>query len=260
MTSGNEHMESGRTAAFVLRKARVLLRSRVAVLILAVAAVALVSVVALWGRRDSKSTTDILPKAVFDLGERDAGEIVEFVVPVRNLRKERLRILGLRGDCSCLTATMARSTLQPGESGTVNARYHAPAVPGRTQNTLYVQTDDPHLAVASIQVKADTRPQIVVLPDVIDFGRVAPGTTPTRFTVVHSFGTTTPTLLRIEMSAPWVSAQWAPVERRGTAFGRIDFLSVGTRPAGDHRIKAIATFSIHGKPVGREMTLLMGSQ
>lgn len=96
------------------------------VVLIAVAAVCLVA----GFQHTSPEEIVVLPE-VFDLGECEQGTVQDVSFTVQNNRPGAISLLRIQKTCSCIDAAIEKEVLQPGESGSVSAKWSLGNVRGK---------------------------------------------------------------------------------------------------------------------------------
>ena len=91
----------------------------------------------------------------YDFGSGQAGKLVRRDFVVTNSGRGKLKVLGIAGGCSCLSATSAALDLGSGESGTVTAVLSLQGLHGPIARTLQVMTNDPDVPVARLNLRGN---------------------------------------------------------------------------------------------------------
>jgi hypothetical protein len=118
-----------------------------------------------------KSTAPVvggIPKAKVirsdqDAGLVQAGTVLKFEFPIRNVGSGPLQIFGAKADCGCAVPSFVK-LIPPGETRPVRVTMNTHGMYGRIEKHVYVECDDLDQASLLLTVKA-TLPEIVqVLP------------------------------------------------------------------------------------------------
>lgn len=124
-----------------------------------------------------------------DFGEVWADEEPSKTVLVGNAGDEALEINGLHTTCRCARASISKTMLQPGESTelTVTLALHDYRS-NMVKSKVILCTNDPACDIQYIAVRGRIRPEFVVEPPQLDFGRVKRGQSPARTLTVCGSG------------------------------------------------------------------------
>lgn len=110
-----------------------------------------------------------------DFGSVPRGALLQHNFRVVNNTKDVVGISGIRSSCGCTTAHITKRYLQPGEEVPVQIRMDSGRFRGPKTVTLYVRIDRPEVQEVRIWVKANSRDDIGITPDVLDFKQVQSG-------------------------------------------------------------------------------------
>ncbi len=110
---------------------------------------------------------------VINLGVRDQGETTSATFKFANKSPETIRILDVLRNCDCVGAKLARDSLEPGESDSLDVEWETRTRRGDTSaemTIVYVKPDgQPRYAL--VQLKAHVEPDFKVEPLSIGFHR-----------------------------------------------------------------------------------------
>lgn len=87
----------------------------------------------------------------------------------KNIGEADLKITRVTTTCSCTVPELAKKEYAPGESGTVNAVYHAGSSAGPVHKTLYIISNDPKQPSASLVITGTIRLKVVTEPTSLQF-------------------------------------------------------------------------------------------
>lgn len=89
---------------------------------------------------------EITPK-VYDFGEINYGDIVNYGFKVKNLGEAVLEIKRVATSCPCATAKITKERIEPGEEVELQVTYDSGAMPlhgsGREERIIYLRSNDP---------------------------------------------------------------------------------------------------------------------
>lgn len=103
----------------------------------------------------------VLEKVVYDFGEigPDTAQSARF--EFKNEGTAPLKIVQVRSCCGVVTrGVKAGQEYAPGQSGALELDYRASSQPGSMKRNLYIQSNDPQLATATMTIKATIVPRI----------------------------------------------------------------------------------------------------
>jgi hypothetical protein len=112
-----------------------------------------------------------------DFGTVPRGPVVTHTFTVTNNTAAPLHIAAVRSSCGCLSGTVTRTELAPGESAAVVARVETSRFAGFWKKPLYVQFDQPQFAEVALMISATSREDMTLTPQALALGRVRRGGT-----------------------------------------------------------------------------------
>ena len=113
-----------------------------------------------------------------DFGSVPRGPTLTHSFRLTNNTDQPLHIAGVRVSCGCVTPTVLKSDLAPGESSAIYVEMDTRRFPGVKTVTIYVQFDRPRWEEVRLWVRANSRDDVTVTPDSLAFGKVRPGDNP----------------------------------------------------------------------------------
>ncbi len=97
---------------------------------------------------------------VYDFGEILEGLAVVHTFVVQNVGDEPLTIDDIRVSCGCTTTSLAKSTLEPGESVDLEVTFDTAGFGGKMAKNIYVESNDPATPKLALQLTGTVnRPQ-----------------------------------------------------------------------------------------------------
>lgn len=103
---------------------------------------------------------EITPK-VYDFGEINLGDVVNYGFKVKNLGKEVLEIKRVATSCACATAKITKEKIEPGEEVELLVTYDSGAMPlhgsGREERIIYLRSNDPLWPQAEVRIYATVK-------------------------------------------------------------------------------------------------------
>ena len=110
-----------------------------------------------------------------DFGSVPRGMILQHNFKIKNNTREVVGILGVRSSCGCTTIQTPKRYLQPGEESSVQVRMDSGRFRGPKTVSLHVKLDRPESHEVKIWVKANSRDDIALSPEIVDFKTVRVG-------------------------------------------------------------------------------------
>ncbi|MGL4421509.1 MAG: DUF1573 domain-containing protein [Gemmataceae bacterium] len=116
------------------------------------------------------------PILVHDFGTVPKGSILVHKMIITNIYDVPMQVIDIRKSCSCLEATPPTQLLQPHETAELVLTMNADKFVGPNAQSFFITFGPQYISTAVIQVKANSRPDVVVTPGQVQFGSVAVGT------------------------------------------------------------------------------------
>jgi len=117
----------------------------------------------------------LFTERIKDFGSVPRGSVLVHPFAIHNNSGAPIHVADLRVSCGCVEARMEHPDVLPGQSATVVVQMHSDRFIGDKTVTVYVHFDRPGSAEVALEVKARSCEDILLSPDVLDFGRVTPG-------------------------------------------------------------------------------------
>ena len=137
-----------------------------------------------------------------DFGEVYADEELKQVIEVTNIGSELLVINNLRASCSCVKTELLKKEIPPKESAELEVGLLLDHYPTNSvESKVYVHSNDPTSARHEIKVFAQVRPEYVIEPEELNFGRVKRGRSEVMSLLVRQTGREELILERVEAPA-----------------------------------------------------------
>jgi hypothetical protein len=97
-----------------------------------------------------------------------------------NSEKTRVEVTEIRSTCACAAATATPRAVEPGQKGVIEVQVDAKKFIGQKTLHIHVTLSSDQTQVATLEVSAHSRPDIVFNPGEVNFGAVSAGATPTQ--------------------------------------------------------------------------------
>ncbi|WP_146596336.1 DUF1573 domain-containing protein [Novipirellula galeiformis] len=162
---------------------------------------------------------------VFKVKKHDFGTVAvaaktEFRFPVTNPYPQPMHIQSVRASCGCTTPIIETEYIQPGETGSILARFNTGTFRGKKGATLTVVVDKPFYAEARLVVDGYIRSDMVFHPGEIDFGRATQGETKSKTSKVLYAGRDDWQVTDVVSNSPWLLPSFKQISRGS---GRADY-------------------------------------
>src|SRR5947209_6714206 len=140
-----------------------------------------VVLVALWaaGSAPAASWADGLFEDLNkDFGSVPRGPTLTHAFRIVNNTKSVVSISNVRVSCGCTTAQALKNVLNPGEETSVLAQMDTNRFLGPRTVTIFVQFDRPRFEEVRLWIRANSRNDFAVTPDILALGTIKRGTSP----------------------------------------------------------------------------------
>lgn len=144
------------------------------------------------------------PVKKHDFGTVAVAAKTEFRFPVYNNQSSRMRIRTVRASCGCTTPIVETKYIEPGESGSILARFNTDSFRGKRGATLTVVIDRPFYSEVRLRVDGYIRKDMVFHPGAIEFGQLKQGDAVTKETKVHYAGRRDWEIIDVQSNRPWL--------------------------------------------------------
>lgn len=163
-----------------------------------------------------------------DFGSVPRGPVLQHQFVIKNSTQQTVSLGAIRVSCGCTGTQLNQSVLNPGEQTTLIARMDTSRFRGSKTVTIYVKFLRPETQEVRLWVKANSREDVAVTPESLEFGTVKSGETRTAKAILHFFGGQ-----GLEISDPKTSSGYLEAtlkEIKGTDQERIYELTAVVRP------------------------------
>ena len=164
--------------------------------------------------------SDSFPIKKHNFGTVAVAAKTEFRFPIENKTSRAIHIRTVRASCGCTTPIIETPTIEPGESGSILARFNTRTFKGKRGATLTVIIDRPYYTEVRLRVDGYIRGDMVFHPGSIDFGELVEGQSAEKQSKLMYAGRDTWKLLDIESNHPWLKPRFEVSMQKK---GRIDY-------------------------------------
>lgn len=117
----------------------------------------------------------VVEDADFGFGQVFQGAKVEHTFRFRNAGEAPLTVEKVRSSCGCTAALLSATLIPPGGTGEIRTTFDSGRFRGAVMKTIYLHVNDPVQPVAQFHLRGTVKPELVVEPEQVDLGRLAPG-------------------------------------------------------------------------------------
>jgi len=148
-----------------------------------------------------------------DFGALPRGAVGMHLFRVANTTTQPVHIASVRVSCGCVSASVARADLAPGEETVLVARIDSRRFAGVTHKSIYVLFDRPQYTEVRIDVQANSRDDLTITPDAVAFGQVPHGTKPERSVTISVIGHGKMDFNAATSDSAYIQPKLTPVQR-----------------------------------------------
>jgi len=131
----------------------------------------------------------LVREILMDLGTCEAGGRISREIQVEKNTSSQWNILDIRSDCGCLTQTLDRGSVPPGQSALLKISLQLPTSSGQLTRRVFIKTDSQENPSVLIVVKVDVANWVTVKPDALEFDDLAlPGSVVERSCEIQLLG------------------------------------------------------------------------
>ncbi|MEJ5259193.1 MAG: DUF1573 domain-containing protein [Anaerohalosphaeraceae bacterium] len=109
-------------------------------------------------KKEDKKSIDgpkiLVTKEFHDFGDIGPGTYHSCTFTFKNIGNKTLKIDHVQSTCGCSVPQLEKKDYEPGESGTIEVRFHAPTTSGETKKQMYIVSNDPSNPRAQLEVRA----------------------------------------------------------------------------------------------------------
>lgn len=215
------------------------------------AAIAVTTLISLFV---SESASAAWPDDAFPVKNHDFGTVAvaaktEFRFPVYNPYTQPMHIQTIRASCGCTTPIVESEYIQPGQTGSILARFNTGTFRGKKGATLTVVVDKPFFSEVRLRVDGYIRSDMVFHPGALDFGKLSQGERTTKATKILYAGRSTWQIVDVRSNVEWLLPTVKMTSKNG---GKINYeLSVAVRedaPTGVFQNEIVVTTNDSKRP------------
>lgn len=168
-----------------------------------------------------------------DFGTVARSAKTEHRFPITNIYQQPMQISSVRASCGCTTPIIEKQILQPGETGSILARFNTGTHTGQKKATLTVSITSPVHTELQLNVQGYIRSDIVFNPVEVNFGTVPEGAGKTLDVDLAYAGRSDWKVLDITAAEPYLKPSIQEVSRKnGQVSYKISVELLGNAPAG----------------------------
>jgi len=160
-------------------------------------------------------TDQAFPIKKHDFGTVAVASKTEFRFPVVNPLSQPMHIQTIRASCGCTTPVVETPYIEPGQSGSILAKFNTPTFRGKKGATLTVVIDKPFYTEVRLRVDGYIRSDMVFHPGEIDFGMINRGDAISKSTKVMYAGRSDWEVNEVRSDKPWIQASKVQTKRSG---------------------------------------------
>ncbi len=177
-------------------------------------------------------------RSMFGSTSHDFGTVAraaktEYQFQFENRSNQTIHVRSVRTSCGCTTPIIVTETVEPGQTGTILARFNTHTHTGQRQATVTVTFDRPQFTEVQLLVKGYIRSDIVFNPGEGHFGTIEEGAEKSISIDLDYAGRSDWKILEVGSGDNFISATSEEISRgNGRVKYRLDVKLAGNAPAG----------------------------
>lgn len=193
-------------------------------------------------------------EAMFPVKSHEFGDVAvaakcEVRFPIVNKSDKTVHIRSVRASCGCTTPIIETNYIEPGQTGTVLARFNTDTHRGKKGATLTITFDKPSFAEVQVKVSGYIRQDLVFSPGSVEFGKIPNAVEQTRSVTLTYAGRPDWEIKNVESTKPWINAEAVLVSRSGiNANYQVNVRVDPSAPQGAFHDELILTTNDRAKP------------
>ena len=221
---------------------------------LASSVLSLASMVIVLGLAASSACAQDWRDAAFPVKEHEFGTVAvsaktEHYFQVFNNFSSPMKLDTVTASCGCTSPKIIDHYIQPGQTGSILAKFNTETARGQKGATLTVVMTEPFYSEIQLHVKGYIRSDMVFFPGQLDFGRVAQGEISTKSAKVLYAGRSNWAIVDVRSNQPWLMPRFNEIDRNN---GSVNYeIVVDIRedaPSGAFRDELVVTTNDNSKP------------
>ncbi len=157
----------------------------------------------------------MFPVRSHNFGDVAVAAKTEFRFPVRNTTGRTMQIQEVRTSCGCTTPIVETHTIQPGQTGSILAKFNTGTHRGQRGANLTVVVTQPFYTEVRLRVDGFIRQDLVFNPGAIEFGQQSLGQDLTQTAKIMYAGRGDWAVVDVLSNKPWVSVSLGEPQRQG---------------------------------------------
>jgi hypothetical protein len=160
-----------------------------------------------------------------DFGAVARAAKTEYRFEFENKYTQPIHVRSVRTSCNCTTPIIETETVQPGQIGTILARFNTHSHIGKRQATVTVTFDQPQFSEVQLTVRGYIRTDVVFNPGEVDMGSISEGASKSQKIQIDYAGRGDWMIVGVTEPSKYIKTSLEEVSRAG---GRIKYeLTVG---------------------------------
>lgn len=143
----------------------------------------------------TKNLGDVLP---------DSEHVVQY--QLRNIGAAKLNLFDIKSSCGCMQPVVSKSTLGPGETGTMEVKITTPHHTKHISHSIVLHSNAPDQPMVRLAIVGDVRWPVEVSDESVQFHSVLQGETERKEIELFTPDASSFEVSRIETTVPWLKA------------------------------------------------------
>ena len=157
----------------------------------------------------------VFPNRTHDFGTVAVAAKTEHRFVVKNTFSNSIVLQSARASCGCTTPIIEQNVINPGETGTILARFNTGTFRGKKGATVTVVMTQPFFSEIRFRVDGYIRSDMVFHPGAIEMGTISQGTPASKSTSVLYAGRESWKIVDIQSNRPWLIPSFQETKRSG---------------------------------------------
>lgn len=198
---------------------------------------------------DANNTDAMFPVKNHNFGDVAVGAKTEFRFPIHNNTGRTIHVREVRTSCGCTTPSVETHYIEPGQTGSILAKFNTGTHRGQKGANLTVVIDQPFYTEVRLRVDGYIRQDLVFHPGEINFGKQARGQQLTESAKIIYAGRSDWDVVDILTTKPWISVDVTQESRSGQTATYVMTVNVSPdAPSGYFRDELVVVTNDRSRP------------
>jgi hypothetical protein len=197
----------------------------------------------------ASNTDSMFPVKNHNFGDVAVGAKTEFRFPIHNTTGRTIHVREVRTSCGCTTPSVENHYIEPGQTGSILAKFNTGTHRGQKGANLTVVIDQPFYTEVRLRVDGYIRQDLVFHPGEINFGKQSRGQQLNQSAKIIYAGRNDWDVVDILTTKPWISVDVKQESRSGQTATYVMTVNVSPdAPAGYFRDELVVVTNDRSRP------------